>query len=84
MDHWVVTWNGVPFRKFGTNRREAEAFAERWQGKRYHSGMMKHGDKADYFEVKLDKAAMAEYADRLDTMKRGNPQRVIFQKRVED
>lgn len=74
----------MPFRKFGTNRKAAEEFAERWQGKRYATGMMKHGDKADHFEVKLDKAAMAEYKDRIDNAKRGNPQRVIYQQRVED
>lgn len=84
MKHWMVTWDGRCFRKFGTNQQQAEAFAERWQGERYHAGMMKHGDKGDYFEVKRDTQAEREFDERYGDLKAGKPQRVVMQQRVED
>lgn len=87
LEYYMVTWDGKPFKKGFVGergKREAEAFAERWQGKRYSTGMLKHGDKGDYFEVKRDYAAETELKERMDTMQAGNPQRIIMQQRVED
>lgn len=84
---WMVTWDGKPFRKGfqgESGKREAHAMAERWQGERYRSGMLKHGDKLDYFEVKRDTAAEKELAERAYDLKMGKPQRVIMQQYVED
>ena len=83
----MVLWDGKPFRRgfCGTQgKKEAEAFAERWQGEKYKSGMLKHGDKRDYFEVKRDYQSEKDLLDRLDEQKRGNPQKIIMQQRVED
>lgn len=87
LQYWVVLWDGKPFQKGFVGeqgRKDAEAFAERWQGQRYKSGMLKHGDKKDYFEVKRDYQAEKELLARLDEQKRGNPQKIIMQQRVED
>ena len=83
----MVTWDGRPFKRgfAGTGgKKEAEAFAERWQGEKYKSGMLKHGDKKDYFDVKRDYQSEKELLERLDEQKRGNPQKIIMQQRVED
>jgi len=74
----MVTWNGVPF-KLDMSRAAAEAFAERWQGKRYKSGMMKHGDKQDYFEVKRDLNSEREFDKRYADFKDDKPQTIIIQ-----
>jgi hypothetical protein len=84
---YMVTWDGRAFKKgyMGpAGKREAEAFAERWQGKRYKSGMLKHGDKLDYFEVKRDRDAEKELRERLDECARGNPQKITMQQWVRD
>jgi hypothetical protein len=83
----MVTWDGKPFRKGfsgAVGKKEADAFAERWQGTRYKSGMLKGGDKLDYFEVKRDHEAEKELKERMYQLKVGNPQKVTTQQYVED
>ena len=82
-DLWMVTWDGVPLFKALT-RKEAEAKAERWQGERYKSGLLKHGDKRDYIEVKRDTVAERELDERYKTMKAGDPQTITMVERIED
>ena len=78
-DYYMVTLNGHPLKTgfCGPNgRREAEAFAERWQGERYRKGLLKHGDKGDHVEVKFDKAMEQQMKERIDLLKRGKPQTI--------
>lgn len=78
---WMVVINGTQVvKKAMTSRAEAEAMAERWQGS--HSGnrgLLKHKDRGDYVEVKRDVQAEKEWAERVDAMKRGNPQRTVWE-----
>jgi hypothetical protein len=46
--------------------------------------MLKHGDKKDYFEVKRDYQTEQDILHRADECKRGNPQRIVMEQRVED
>ena len=78
----MVTWNGRPLRRGLLSIAEANAFAERWQGKLHHSGMLKHADRKDYFEVKRDVDDERDFDERYDVMQRGGRQRVIAQYRV--
>ncbi len=77
----MVTWNGRPFKR-GLTQVQAESFANRWQGKLHHSGMMKHTDKGDYFEAKRDLQEERDFDERYDVMQRGGRQRVIAQYRI--
>ena len=79
---YMVVWDGVPFKRGFLSRAEASAFAERWQGERYRKGMLKHGDKKDYFEVKRDLLEEAEFNERYDVMLRNNPQKIRYQYRT--
>ena len=80
---WMVTWDGVPLKK-AMPRSEAYAMAERWQGERYKSGLLKHGDKRDHIEVKRDTGTEAELNERYKVMKAGDPQTIKFVERIED
>jgi hypothetical protein len=81
---YLVTWDGRPFKKGFRSRQEAEAFAERWQGERYRSGMLKHGDKRDYFEVARDREAEQEFDRRYADAKAGKRQVVVYQQYVSE
>jgi hypothetical protein len=71
---WCVTVQGQPlFRGFVTEA-EARAKAERWQGERYRTGLLKHGDRGDWVEVKRDTAREREFDRAYELAKRGNPQ----------
>ena len=80
---FMVTWDGVPLKK-AMSRAEADAMAERWQGERYKSGLLKHGDKRDHIEVKRDLTTEKEMNDRYRTMKAGDPQTIKMVERIED
>lgn len=80
---WMVTVNGVPLFK-GLTQSQAYAKAERWQGKRFTSGLLKHKDYGDHVEVKRDKEAEREWNDRYKVYKAGDRQRLIFVERRED
>lgn len=74
--YYEVTINGVPLKK-GMSRREAEAMAERWQGKRYHTGLLKHKDYGDHVEVRVDKSTGKDFDERYADVKAGKYQRII-------
>ena len=75
--YYKVTWNGTTLFKGIPSRQAAEAKAEKWQGERYKRGLLKHGDKGDYIEVKRDVDTEREFDDRYDVFKRGGRQRII-------
>ena len=85
--YWLVTLNGVPLKKW-MSKQEAEAMAERWQGSHggYHggSGLLKIKDRRDHLEVKPDHAANKEFNERYKEMRAGNPQKVVYQQRIDD
>lgn len=87
MSYWMVTWNGVPLKRW-LDRQEADAMAERWQGShggyRGGSGLLKHKDKRDHVEVKPDHAANKEYEERYKTAKSGDLQKLNYEQRVEN
>ena len=63
-----------------TGHREALQMAERWQGSHSQGkGLLKHKDRGDYAEVKRDPDMERDYAERVDTAQRGNPQRLVVQ-----
>jgi hypothetical protein len=72
----MVTFNGVPLFK-GLTLQQAEAKAEKWQGEKYKRGMLKHGDRGDHLEVKVDKLTGKEFDDRYADLKAGKYQRII-------
>lgn len=86
-EYYMVTLNGVPLRKW-LSLKEAQAVAERWQGK--HSayeggyGLLKTKDRGDWVEVKPDVQANKEFEERYKTYKAGDPQTVVYQQRIED
>lgn len=71
---WKVVWNKR--HALGTRMSEADAraMAERWQGSRYHAGLLKHGDKGDWIEVIRDTESEKEFDRMYDDLKRGKPQ----------
>lgn len=75
--YWMVTLNGVPLFKGLTDRKDAEAKAERWQGQRYRKGLLKHGDRGDHVEVKRDTSTERDFDERYQTWKDGTRQRII-------
>ena len=76
MPEWyMVTMDGHPLRLRMT-QKEAYAMAERWQGSKYKSGLMKHGDKGDWIEVKKDHISQTAFDEDYDRMKRGSLQPV--------
>lgn len=76
MPEWyMVTFDGQPLRQRMTFK-EACVMAERWQGSKYKSGMLKGGDKGDWLEVKRDHASERAFDDDYDRLKRGNLQPV--------
>jgi hypothetical protein len=77
-EYWAVTVNGYVMFK-GMTKPEAEAKAEKWQGKRYKGGLLKHKDYGDHVEIRRDKATEREWDERYDTWKAGKPQRIIKQ-----
>ena len=83
---YAVLWNGRPFKRWLT-KAEAYGTAERYQGSHggYHggSGMLKHKDLRDHFEVVEDKEANKEFNERYKTYKAGDPQTVHFEQRVD-
>ena len=85
---YCVTLNGVILRRgfMGVaGKRSAEQMAERWQGSHSHGqGLLKHKDRGDYVEVKRDHAMEHDYAERVDTAQRGNPQRVVVEYNTEE
>lgn len=72
----MVTLNGVPLFK-GLTLAQAEAKAETWQGERWKRGLLKHADKGDHVEVKVDKSTGKEFDDRYADLKAGKYQRLI-------
>ena len=78
-EFWKVTWDGRTLFKGFDTREQAAAKAEKWQGQRYKSGMLKHGDKGDYFEVERDVDREREWDAAYDLYKRGKPQTYIIQ-----
>lgn len=83
---YKVLWNGRTFQRWLT-KRDAYAMAERYQGSHggYHggSGMLKIKDLRDHFEVKEDTEANKEFNDRYKVAKAGDPQRVVYEQRVD-
>ena len=73
--YWMCTLDGHPL-KMHMSRTEAEAMAERWQGSKYKSGLLKGGDKGDWVEVKRDHVSEREFDDSYDRLKRGSLQPV--------
>ncbi len=73
-EFYKVTWDGHTLFKGFKTKEEAYAKAEKWQGQRYKSGMLKHGDKGDYFEVVRDVDREREFDQAYDRFKRGLPQ----------
>jgi hypothetical protein len=74
--YYEVTVNGVPLFK-GLSKAAAEAKAERWQGKKWHSGLLKHKDYGDHVEVRVDRETGKDFDERYATLKAGKPQRII-------
>lgn len=74
---YQVTINGVPFRK-GLTKRDAEALAEKFQGEKDRRGLLKHGDKGDWVEVKPDHDAGREFDHRYDRYKAGHAQEIVM------
>ena len=72
---YMVTFDGHPI-KARMTLKEAEVMAERWQGKKYKSGLLKGGDKGDWVEVKRDHVSERAFDDDYDRLKRGNLQPV--------
>jgi hypothetical protein len=83
-EYYVVTLNGVPLFKGLKSRAEAEQRAERWQGNRYKTGLLKHGDKGDHVEVKRDVCSERDFDARYADAKAGNRQRIIFEEYIPD
>ncbi len=76
MPEWYkVTLDGHPLKQRMT-KAAAYAMAERWQGQKYKSGLLKGGDKGDWVEVKRDHVSEREFDDDYDRMKRGSLQPV--------
>ena len=73
----MVTLNGVPLFKGITDRKDAEARAERWQGERWKRGLLKHADKGDHVEVRHDTQTEKDFDDRYACFKSGTRQRII-------
>lgn len=80
----MVTLNGVPLFKGITDRRDAEAKAERWQGERYKRGLLKHADKGDHVEVRHDVQTERDFDERYRHAKEGTRQRIILNEYVND
>ena len=80
---YAVYINGVIYRRgfMGqTGKRQADQMAERWQGSHSQGkGLLKHKDRGDYVEVKRDYEMERDYAERVDTAQRDNPQRIVVQ-----
>jgi hypothetical protein len=76
-EFWAVKLNGVPVFKGFTTRREAEAKAEKWQGRHGKSGLLKHKDFGDYAEICRDVQAEREWDARYRDFKDGKPQRFV-------
>ena len=74
---WAVTINGVPVFKGFVSQREAEQKAEKWQGRRHHSGLLKWRDFGDHVEVRRDTQAEREWDARYRDFKDGKPQRFV-------
>jgi len=87
MEYFMVTLNGVPLKRW-LSKGEADAMATRWQGSHggYHggSGLLKIKDRGDWVEVKPDHEANKEFNERYKTYKAGDPQKVVYQQRVEE
>ena len=76
MPEWyMVTFDGHPLRQ-RMSFKEACVMAERWQGKKYKSGLLKGGDKGDWVEVKRDKVSEKAFDEDYDRLKRGSLQPV--------
>ena len=73
---WMVTLDGHPIKAHINSLKEAEAMAERWQGSKYKSGLLKGGDKGDWVEVKRDHASERDFDESYDRLKRGSLQPV--------
>ena len=80
----MVTLNGVPLFRGFTQKRAAEAKAEKWQGERYRRGLLKHGDKGDHVEVKRDPSMEKDFDERYAAQKAGKPQRVVYEEYYEE
>lgn len=74
-EFYKVTWNRHALKK-RMKKEEAFAMAERWQGERYRTGLLKGGDKGDWVEVTRDTESEREFDEMYDTLKRGNPQEI--------
>ena len=79
-EFWVpvfykVTLDGHPLKQ-RMSKKEAYAMAERWQGQKYKSGLLKGGDKGDWVEVSRDTVSEREFDTDYDRMKRGSLQPV--------
>ena len=75
----MMTVNGMKT-KACQSRQEAEEAAERWQGKRYRSGLLKHKDFGDHVEVKRDREKEKKWDEQWDRAQRGEPQRYVTYK----
>jgi hypothetical protein len=68
-------------------RRDAEAMADRWQGRhggyRGGQGLLKHKDRGDWVEVKRDRDAEREFDERLKVAKAGKPQTITYIERID-
>jgi len=72
---YMVTFDGHPLKNRLT-LKEAEVMAERWQGQKYKSGLLKGGDKGDWVEVKRDHVSEKAFDEDYDRLKRGSLQPV--------
>lgn len=79
--YYEVTVNGVPLFK-GLSKEEAYRRAERWQGKKWKTGLLKHKDYGDHVEVRVDKSSGKDFDDRYADVKAGKPQRVLIEEYI--
>lgn len=75
-NYYKVTLNGCDLFK-GLTKAQAEAKAEKWQGERYKRGLLKHADKGDHVEIRLDTQTNKDFDERYAAMKAGKLQRII-------
>ena len=77
--YWKVKLNGTDFRRGFRSRREADLFAERWQGSHAgNRGLLKHKDRGDYLEVVRDHETERDTDERYDVAAQGSRQRILM------
>lgn len=82
-EYWAVTVNGAVLFK-GLSRKQAEAKAEKWQGKRYKGGLLKHKDYGDHVEIKRDVDTERDFDKRYADWKQGKYQTLVKEEYIQD